>query len=170
MPEGPEIRRAADEVAAWLEGHLIERVVFPLPRLRHHGRKLSGRTVTAVETRGKAMLTHFDNGYSIYSHNQLYGVWQVVKGKKLPETNRSLRLLPHCVRLAAEPSVRQTQVGPVCARLRVPVTKSPAVSAQMENAPTAASQPSQLMRRFSASSSRSSGGRSSGKPVQVVGP
>lgn len=93
MPEGPEIRRAADAIAAVLEGQTVATVRFGLPRLRHHARTLRGRQVTRVETRGKALLTHFDNGYSIYSHNQLYGVWRVVQGHKLPASNRSLRLL-----------------------------------------------------------------------------
>lgn len=93
MPEGPEIRRAADTVANVLESKQIEVVRFGLPKLRHHARKLRDHRVTSVETRGKALLTHFDHGYSIYSHNQLYGVWKVVKGHKLPKTNRSLRLL-----------------------------------------------------------------------------
>lgn len=93
MPEGPEIRRAADAIADVLEGRIIRVVRFGLPRLRSKSRLLRGNKVTAIETRGKALLTHFDNGYSIYSHNQLYGVWRVVKGKKLPKTNRSMRLL-----------------------------------------------------------------------------
>jgi len=92
MPEGPEIRRAADAIAVVLEGQVIEKLRFGLPRLRHHARKLAGQRVTAVETRGKAMLTHFDHGYSIYSHNQLYGVWRVVSGHQLPKTQRSMRL------------------------------------------------------------------------------
>ncbi len=93
MPEGPEIRRAADRIGDVLVGETIETVRFGLPRLRHYGRQLRGHRVTAVETRGKAMLTHFEHGLSIYSHNQLYGVWKVVKGHRLPKTSRSLRLL-----------------------------------------------------------------------------
>lgn len=93
MPEGPEIRRAADNIAAVLVNQEISSVRFGLPRLKRYARVLRGSHVTEVETRGKAMLTHFDNGYSIYSHNQLYGVWRVVKGHKLPKSNRSLRLL-----------------------------------------------------------------------------
>ena len=34
----------------------------------------------AVESRGKAMLTHFEGGLTIYSHNQLYGQWAVFMG------------------------------------------------------------------------------------------
>jgi endonuclease-8 len=93
MPEGPEIRRAADNIAKVLEGETVEIVRFGQPRLRHYAQQLRGQKVEQIETRGKALLTHFDHGFSIYSHNQLYGVWKVVKGHKLPKTNRSMRLL-----------------------------------------------------------------------------
>lgn len=95
MPEGPEIRRAADAIAAVLEGQVILQVKFGIPRLRRHAANLRGRRVTAMETRGKALLTHFDHGWSIYSHNQLYGVWKIVPRGALPRTNRSLRLALH---------------------------------------------------------------------------
>ncbi|MEZ5568940.1 MAG: endonuclease VIII [Halioglobus sp.] len=93
MPEGPEIRRAADALAAVLEEQPIHTVRFGQPRLRHFAKALRGHRVTRVETRGKALLTHFEHGLSIYSHNQLYGVWRVVKGHTLPASKRSLRLL-----------------------------------------------------------------------------
>jgi len=93
MPEGPEIRRAADEIANVLEGKSLQLVRFGLPRLRRYAKTLRNNRVISVETRGKALLTHFDHGYSIYSHNQLYGIWKVIKGHKLPATNRSMRLL-----------------------------------------------------------------------------
>ena len=95
MPEGPEIRRAADRIARVLEGREVESISFGLPRLRRYGARLRGASVREVETRGKAMLTHFDNGLSIYSHNQLYGVWKVSRRGKLPKTGRSLRLALH---------------------------------------------------------------------------
>jgi endonuclease-8 len=41
------------------------------------------------------MLTHFDHGLTIYSHNQLYGVWTVVRSGALPATGRTLRLAIH---------------------------------------------------------------------------
>ena len=65
MPEGPEIRRAADTIAEVLVGQTIHTVRFGLPRLRHNARKLRGHRVTAIDTRGKALLTHFEHGYSI---------------------------------------------------------------------------------------------------------
>ncbi len=93
MPEGPEIRRAADDIAEALVDETLTRVRFGLPRLRRYSKLLQGHRVTDVETRGKAMLTHFEHGYSMYSHNQLYGIWRVVEGHVLPKTNRSLRVL-----------------------------------------------------------------------------
>ena len=36
MPEGPEIRRAADCIEAVLAGEIVEAVRFGLPRLRRH--------------------------------------------------------------------------------------------------------------------------------------
>lgn len=93
MPEGPEIRRAADAIAEVLAGNTVDTVRFGQPKLRHYARQLRGHRVLEVETRGKALLTHFDHGLSIYSHNQLYGVWKVISGHRLPETSRSLRLL-----------------------------------------------------------------------------
>ena len=41
------------------------------------------------------MLTHFDNGLTIYSHNQLYGRWKIAPAGKIPKTNRQLRLALH---------------------------------------------------------------------------
>lgn len=93
MPEGPEIRRAADRIAAVLEGRSIDTVQFGLPHLQRYEALLCGHRVARVQTRGKAMLIHFEHGWSIYSHNQLYGVWRVRAGHKLPESSRSLRLL-----------------------------------------------------------------------------
>ena len=95
MPEGPEIRRAADEVAEALVGARAERVRFGLARLKRHERRLSGRVVTAVEARGKALLTRFEGGPVIYSHNQLYGIWKVCEPGRPPEWGRELRLAIH---------------------------------------------------------------------------
>lgn len=42
--------------------------------------------------RGKALLTHFSNDLTLYSHNQLYGVWRVVDTGEEPQTTRVLRV------------------------------------------------------------------------------
>jgi endonuclease-8 len=92
MPEGPEIRLAADKVARVLVDNRVEAVNFGLPQLKCFEKKLCGNVVTAVDTRGKAMLTRFDNGLTIYSHNQLYGRWYTVRRPRMPKTNRQLRI------------------------------------------------------------------------------
>lgn len=95
MPEGPEIRVAADKVANVLVGHDIVQVQFGLAELRRFETRLRHSAVTAVETRGKAMLTRFDNGLTLYSHNQLYGKWYTTRRPKLPSTGRQLRVALH---------------------------------------------------------------------------
>ena len=95
MPEGPEIRRAADKIEAVLKEQAVEEITFGLPALKEYEGMLQGRRVERLETRGKALLTHFDAGLTIYSHNQLYGVWRIVKRDKWPKTNRQLRLAIH---------------------------------------------------------------------------
>ena len=95
MPEGPEIRRAADKIEAVLKDNTIQKVEFGLTPLKKYAKPLTGTKVLSLETRGKALLTHFDSGTTIYSHNQLYGVWRIVKRDKLPKTNRQLRLALH---------------------------------------------------------------------------
>jgi len=95
MPEGPEIRLAADEVARILVGNEIVEVSLQLPDLKRFEDRLRGSTVTAVDTRGKAMLTRFGNGLSLYSHNQLYGRWYTTKRPELPSTRRQQRVALH---------------------------------------------------------------------------
>ena len=95
MPEGPEIRLAADKIEAVLRDQTVEKISFGLPPLKKFERRLRGSKVVSLETRGKALLTHFDSDYTVFSHNQLYGVWRVVKRDKLPNTNRQLRLAIH---------------------------------------------------------------------------
>ena len=95
MPEGPEIRRAADKVAEALQGQVAEQVWFALEPLKHHEVQLSGRQIVGIETRGKAMLIRFVGGMNIYSHNQLYGRWYTMTAGELPDTGRQLRLAIH---------------------------------------------------------------------------
>ena len=95
MPEGPEIRLAADRVARAIEGRVIEEARLELPALRRFEKRLTGQTVTAVDTHGKAMLTRFDNGLTLYTHNQLYGRWYTTRRPSLPDTTRQLRVALH---------------------------------------------------------------------------
>lgn len=95
MPEGPEIKRAADRVDRALAKREVTELFFAFPELKHYEAALVGETVTAVEAHGKAMLTRFSNGLNIFSHNQLYGRWLVRDAYDYPDTNRQLRLAIH---------------------------------------------------------------------------
>lgn len=92
MPEGPEIRRAADKLEAAAAGQPLTRVEFAFPELKPYEAALVGERIVKMETRGKALLTHFSNGQTLYSHNQLYGVWRVAKAGETPQSKRSLRV------------------------------------------------------------------------------
>ncbi|BCB02620.1 endonuclease VIII [Bacillus sp. KH172YL63] len=95
MPEGPEIRRAADAVECALKNRTVEDAYFALPHLEDYEDLFKGSVVSRVDTKGKAMLIRFDNGYTIYSHNQLYGKWMIRNTYNYPKTNRQLRLALH---------------------------------------------------------------------------
>ena len=92
MPEGPEIKRAADRLSRVLCGQLLINIYFYSEELKAFEKILEGSRVEAVTTRGKALLTSLDSGYTIYSHNQLYGRWNIVKAGNFPKTKRSLRM------------------------------------------------------------------------------
>jgi endonuclease-8 len=95
MPEGPEIRRAADKIHRAIAGNIAADVFFAFDHLKPYEDELVGRTVTAVTPYGKAMVTSFDNGLGVYSHNQLYGKWVTCKPHAAPDTRRQLRFAVH---------------------------------------------------------------------------
>ena len=92
MPEGPEIRRAADRLAAAVTKDPLVTAEFAFPGLKRFERDLVGRRIESITPRGKALLTRFDHGWTLYSHNQLYGVWKIAAPGERPETKRSLRV------------------------------------------------------------------------------
>ncbi|MBX2878720.1 MAG: endonuclease VIII [Granulosicoccus sp.] len=95
MPEGPEIRLAADEISLVLKGRKTIAVFFAHECLQKYEKKLTGLKVIDVQTRGKAMLTLFEDDWVVYSHNQLYGRWLTINKGEIPDTNRQLRFAIH---------------------------------------------------------------------------
>jgi endonuclease-8 len=91
MPEGPEIRRAADRIFKAVGGVPVE-LVFHIPELEPWNDLFQSTRIERIETRGKAMLTWLSGGYVLYSHNQLYGRWEVLAQGKASRSRRSLRL------------------------------------------------------------------------------
>jgi endonuclease-8 len=91
MPEGPEIRRAADKVARRLVGGALTSIKLPYPPISEFEGVLGEASVESVTSRGKALLMRFDNGLTLYSHSQLYGRWTVNRISTKVRWNRSLR-------------------------------------------------------------------------------
>jgi len=95
LPEGPEIRRAADELAAAVADQQVTKIFFAFEHLKPYANQLQGETVCQVTARGKAILTRFSNGMTLYTHNQLYGRWLITADGEYPESSRQLRLAIH---------------------------------------------------------------------------
>jgi endonuclease-8 len=92
MPEGPEIRRAADRLARALVGTPLLRVTYHVPALRRRARALRGASVVRVHARSKALLIEFDCGLTHYSHNQLYGRWEIRRATAAARVDRQARV------------------------------------------------------------------------------
>ena len=101
MPEGPEIKQAADAVARAIAHSPLTHLSFAFERLQPYEAILVNEQIWAVQAKGKAMLIRFRNRLNIYSHNQLYGKWYIQKANVYPVTNRQLRLAIHTPKKAA---------------------------------------------------------------------
>lgn len=100
MPEGPEIRRAADALAAAVAGEPLTHAWFAFAQLKTHERGLCGQRIESVTPHGKALLTRFSHGFTLFSHNQLYGTWRIADAGQRPATRRSLRVVLETARRA----------------------------------------------------------------------
>ena len=100
MPEGPEIRRIADELEKQIAGRVIDSIHFGLDPLKQWEPSLTGAKIKKIETYGKAMVIRLDkvkgNELNIYSHNQLYGRWFFCNTDDYPQSKRQLRMAIDC--------------------------------------------------------------------------
>jgi endonuclease VIII len=101
MPEGPEIKLAADKIAKDIVDRPLTEVSFAFDHLKSFEAELTAAQIVSVTPKGKALLTRFSNQLSIYSHNQLYGVWYSRRAYDYPVTNRQLRLAIHTEKRSA---------------------------------------------------------------------
>ena len=101
LPEGPEIRRAADALAAAITGQQVTKLAFAFDHLKPYAKRLQGETICEVTARGKAILTRFSNRLTLYTHNQLYGRWLIIADGEYPDSSRQLRLAIHADERAA---------------------------------------------------------------------
>jgi endonuclease VIII len=84
--------RVARKLADTLGEHPLEEVWFAFDQLKSWSPRLEGQRLAGVDTCGKALLLKFEDGTTIYTHNQLYGRWLFSATDRRPDTGRQLRL------------------------------------------------------------------------------
>jgi endonuclease-8 len=77
MPEGDTVWLAAKRMNQALAGRVLTRTDFRVPSLATAD--LTGRTVTEVASRGKHMLTRFDDGVTLHTHFRMTGTWRLFR-------------------------------------------------------------------------------------------
>lgn len=90
MPEGPTIRRIADCLRDKLQGQRAHTVRIGVANQKRHEATLSGRRIEDVRSFGKAMVFDLEDGWSVFTHTQLYGRWFVVPAGQQPPGKKKL--------------------------------------------------------------------------------
>ncbi len=95
MAEGDSLVRIARKLEPAMLGREIVAASAPNPRstLRQHARRIDGKRVERIETRGKHLLIHLEEGLSLHSHLGMNGGWRVDDGRGFGKPDRSAWLL-----------------------------------------------------------------------------
>ncbi|MBN8868955.1 MAG: Fpg/Nei family DNA glycosylase [Solirubrobacterales bacterium] len=95
MAEGDSLVRIARRLDPAILEQRILAASAPNPRssIRTHARRLEGRRVERIETRGKHLLIHLDDGLTIHSHLGMNGSWRVDDGRGFGKPERAAWLL-----------------------------------------------------------------------------
>ena len=91
MPEGPETRRMADSLSRVVKRKKITSSKFLHPAIDSLNSN-STILVDDVTSVGKSIIIRLSTGYSIITHNQLYGKWSIHLLKTRIKHNRKLRI------------------------------------------------------------------------------
>ena len=75
VPEGDTVYQAAKRLDKGLTGQVLTKSDFRIPSLATSD--ISGATVTGTISRGKHLLTRFDNGLTLRTHLKMEGTWHV---------------------------------------------------------------------------------------------
>jgi endonuclease-8 len=75
VPEGDTVYLAARKLDRALTGQVLTSSDFRIPSLATSD--ISGATVSGTVSRGKHLLTRFDNGLTLRTHLKMEGTWQV---------------------------------------------------------------------------------------------
>ncbi|MFI9555184.1 DNA-formamidopyrimidine glycosylase family protein [Nonomuraea endophytica] len=83
MPEGDAVYRTAARLREALDGRVLTRTDFRVPR--HATADLSGRTVITTASYGKHLLTRIEGGLTVHTHLRMDGSWRIMElGRRLP--------------------------------------------------------------------------------------
>jgi len=83
MPEGDAVYRAAKRLRESLDGRVLTRSEFRVPR--HATADLRGRAVLTTVSRGKHLLTRVEGGLTIHTHLRMDGRWRIDRaGRPIP--------------------------------------------------------------------------------------
>ncbi|GGL22119.1 Fpg/Nei family DNA glycosylase [Planomonospora parontospora] len=87
MPEGDVVHRAAGRLGRALDGRVLTRSDFRVPR--YATADLTGRTVLETAARGKHLLTRVEGGLTVHTHLRMDGEWLVSPaGRRTPPGDR----------------------------------------------------------------------------------
>ncbi|MEV2248592.1 DNA-formamidopyrimidine glycosylase family protein [Streptomyces sp. NPDC049970] len=75
MPEGDTVLQTARRLDTALAGQVLTRFDLRVPRFATSD--LTGRAVLGVVSRGKHLLTRFEDGFTLHSHLRMDGAWRV---------------------------------------------------------------------------------------------
>ncbi len=95
MPEGPEVRRYAQQLAEVLDGseilHFSARTKAAKAWLLEHVTELTGQKITEVRSHGKHLYGRIEGGYGFHSHLMMWGRWFVHPADQIIERDKRER-------------------------------------------------------------------------------
>ncbi|MGW0480755.1 DNA-formamidopyrimidine glycosylase family protein [Nonomuraea sp. NPDC003214] len=91
MPEGDAVYRTAARLRGALDGQVLTRSDFRVPR--HATADLTGRTVLETVSRGKHLLTRVEGGLTVHTHLRMDGSWQIAPAGRRVAGGDQVRLV-----------------------------------------------------------------------------
>lgn len=91
MPEGDAVYRTARRLRQALDGRVLTRSDFRVPR--HATADLTGRTVLETVSRGKHLLTRVEGGLTVHTHLRMDGSWRVTPAGRPGAPGDQIRLV-----------------------------------------------------------------------------
>ncbi|MEV3986446.1 DNA-formamidopyrimidine glycosylase family protein [Nonomuraea sp. NPDC049758] len=91
MPEGDAVHRTAARLRGALDGRVLTRSDFRVPR--HATADLRGRTVLTTVSRGKHLLTRVEGGLTVHTHLRMDGSWRVMPAGRRTAGGDQVRLI-----------------------------------------------------------------------------